>query len=835
MIFLFDGLDQIQTHCYKKLTNDIFKVVSKYPVYISSRPSSVLEFESDRNKLFLSLKPFSMAEQKQYFGDHYKKSRRLSKFAPDLTRIPMLAAMVKTLLSKGLDKGICNRTDLYSHFLKYIIYDYSSHSTSISKKIDVEDVLKRVSYEALALKEPHIQLIPARFYHKLNLNIAVDDLPKFGLTNLILGKTDSPYYLFFTHQSFQEFLAAQYINDHEEIIDKVCDEVWAAKWKEVIKFLAGMRGQEFIEKILGKKDNVIHSLLLLTGECIPEVKVTEEKSAEEIKGKLRELANIEPFNFDATIALVLNGDINPLKALISYHDESIQRLDIAALYSLKDRLNDEIAREIVGWLKDDDEEIRIFILEALYYLKESLADEVVREIVGWLKDRNLYSRRDATTAYCHLADRLDDKAGKEVVREIVGWLKDGDLTGISAICYLADKLDNKAVKEIVRDKEVVREIFVELLYGVPSLTADVDSEAHANLIDRLGEDLVKIIVGWLTAGDYDLRIVAIKFLPNLVDRLDDKAGKEVVREIVGWLKDGDYIWQYWAMEVLAHLKDCLDYEVIKEIVGWLEDGDESMLLFTIMALPLLKDKLNNEAVKEIVALLKDTNFMMSRTYIEPILNFTNELDDVIICKTLGLLSEDNDNFYRDEAIQALPLLKDKLNNEAVKEIVALLKDNDIYVRRYAIETLVEFTDILDIVVIREIFGLITVDSEEMPQLLQEALPNLVDRLDDKAGKEVIREIVGWLKDGNYYMRRAAIRVLPHHIDRIDDNDVREWLKDGNLDKRWVALNVFSKPGDSLDDEVVKDIVVLLKDNDYWVRREAMFALKKLYESGIKLP
>jgi hypothetical protein len=74
-------------------------------------------------------------------------------------------------------------------------------------------------------------------------------------------------------------------------IEKVLEEMWNPKWREVIKFLAGLKGEEIIEKIYPgpEKDNVIYSRLFLAAECCLEVKEIRKTLRERIINQLREL------------------------------------------------------------------------------------------------------------------------------------------------------------------------------------------------------------------------------------------------------------------------------------------------------------------------------------------------------------------------------------------------------------------------------------------------------------------------------------------------------------------------------------------------------------------
>ena len=390
IFFLFDGLDQIKGDDYSNLARTIFKITSRNHVIISSRPSAVISLESERDIPFLRLKPFSHEDEKQYFADDYEKARSISKFAHDLTRIPMLAYMVKKLIREGKATNIFNRADIYTRFLEHIIYHHDPNISFSSQGVqlteNIKKALKRISFDALNLKEPQIQKISISIYSQEDFGIPVDDLPRFGLVNLVLERGDTTQHsLFFSHQSFQEFLAAQYINEDEDRVEKVINEIWSPKWKVVIKFLAGIRGQEIVGKIYSKKDNLIHSRLFLAAECLAEVRDVGGEIKEEINSKIRDLIKIQPFGIDATSALRSLGDISSLKLLLMNEDENGRFAAVRALAEFKDRVNDEAIKAIVGRLGDESWNVRGAAVEALAELKDRVNDEVVKEIAGLVK------------------------------------------------------------------------------------------------------------------------------------------------------------------------------------------------------------------------------------------------------------------------------------------------------------------------------------------------------------------------------------------------------------------------------------------------------------------
>ena len=102
-------------------------------------------------------------------------------------------------------------------------------------------------------------------------------------------------FLYFTHQSFQEYFAACYVKKKQAYVDIIVKQQWNPKWKEVIKFLAGLIGIDFVRRIYSGKDNVIHARLFLSIECLGEIKNGMEEYIEKLQKDLNKIPYQSPF------------------------------------------------------------------------------------------------------------------------------------------------------------------------------------------------------------------------------------------------------------------------------------------------------------------------------------------------------------------------------------------------------------------------------------------------------------------------------------------------------------------------------------------------------------
>lgn len=204
----------------------------------------------------------------------------------------MLAYMVKKLIEKGTVCDIKTRTELYREFIIYITKEHNKREYNSSLAWKIEKNLMEISYSALALKNPQIQKISFEYCITHLKNITCKELTFYGLVNLIVEKND---FLYFTHQSFQEYFAACYVKENPVYIKQVISQMWHPKWKEVINFLEGLLGTCFIQEIYSGKDNVIHSHLFLAIECIKEIKEKESEFILKLQKEIKKIPYQDPF------------------------------------------------------------------------------------------------------------------------------------------------------------------------------------------------------------------------------------------------------------------------------------------------------------------------------------------------------------------------------------------------------------------------------------------------------------------------------------------------------------------------------------------------------------
>ena len=323
-ILLIDGLDQITGvgTAHRNILDDLLRMARylnpKISILIASRPIAVISAEDNESVSFLRLKPFSLNVQKIYFGKHFRRANEICNRDSKMLGIPMLAYMLRFLIHNKQDENIATRKDLYERLIEYVFIKYKHDKLSISrnKRIEILKALKKISYEALIDEEINHQQIPLEFCWKqiaeLDLHIDVDDLTKHGITNFIAEKTVGDEVLLFSHQSFQEYLAAEWANMSEDRITYLIQNYWNPKYKETIKFLCGMKNCETLRTMLHLSvaffDNQIFSRLFFLAECMGEfTNDLNDKLEGRVTSILNSIARVAPFETKAIISLINIG------------------------------------------------------------------------------------------------------------------------------------------------------------------------------------------------------------------------------------------------------------------------------------------------------------------------------------------------------------------------------------------------------------------------------------------------------------------------------------------------------------------------------------------------
>ena len=699
IFLLVDGLDQIKGGAgeYEPLARRIIEVI-RANVIIASRPSAVVALESEDDVSFLRLQPFSRDMQKDYFGEHYERARKLSANAPDLVAIPMLAYMVRTLIEKGKDKGVKNRAGLYGEFIKYVLTDYRHGGRQLPPGLrnEIRMNLRKISYYALNEKDRHIQRIPLEYYSekydegKVTIKLEeIDKLAQSGLVNLIVESAGD--LLYFTHTSFQEYLAAEWASRSEERIQSILKEVWNPKWREVIKFLAGLPGflgEDFIKKIYspGYDDNCIYSRLFLAAECCGE---TEHVCGleEAVFEQLRRLVSESPFEEDATRSLSRLNSPEAIDFLVNMAVGTIEHIpgatiskDTSIAQSIFLDVETKVRREhidrLLSVLKANDTMCYAGIL-MLRKLVESLVDEDMDRIInlerlgkfGMLSDYHSWTYLGSKLSSPHIHHIFETIARDKDENVRLRFLR--LLSDLTHVHLELSKLGKKTKYVCGCKCDGVGVIFprdlglgfspkyIEILINcAKDGSLEVQEkvcEIMTNLAGRERKLLRPCHIDWiinmLKTGRGNCERTIIRQLPVFFDRLPSTQRNKILDFFLNYGKGGVHQFGLWSLYLPW---DKVPAKELAKIISILDGTDTGAKLIVLEILRIADCKLNTDQagqLDKIIDLLTTRDWRLLNATIITLGCFVNDMRSRDIDKILEAFDRINSDFEYDSIIK----------------------------------------------------------------------------------------------------------------------------------------------------------------------------------------
>ncbi len=178
---------------------------------------------------------------------------------------------------------------------------------------------------------------------------------------------DGDKYLFL-HRTFQEYFAASYLLGKR--IDLAKAHFWEYDWHETLSLLAGLMENPvpLVEAIMGEKDDIFGSLLLLAGKCIAECKDSEHPLFEQIIDRIYKFRKSYPYADFIKSAIVALGKANSLicrklQEALNYNGNSDVRTYAAE--ALGKIGNPQVLEALISALDDEDSNVRREAAEAL--------------------------------------------------------------------------------------------------------------------------------------------------------------------------------------------------------------------------------------------------------------------------------------------------------------------------------------------------------------------------------------------------------------------------------------------------------------------------------------
>ena len=724
-VFLIDGLDQISGMgtAYRIVMDSLLKIQrdSKFSMLIASRPTAVVLDKTKEDISFLMLQSFSSHAQEYYFDDHYKRAIDLCEKHRDMLGIPMLAYMVRELIKKGSDQGIKNRTDLYKKFVDYVLsskgYKHDNLDMNDNDFYAARKVLREVSFKALDQQNKYIQAIPFPWCFEIAKKHGfkmADRLTKLGITNLLDSTSEFLSNLHFTHQSFQEYLATEYIcQEGNELIHHVLSEKWNPKWKEVIKFLVGIKGDTIIKQILSESDNPIHSKLFFAAELAPEAQSLNCELRNEMYHEIEILANDYIYKEDANEGL-LYVDQSRFSKKISdkLGDENLDvvKETIWEVGALKEKVGIEIVKQIAEKLEDKDIDVVCITIYALSNLKENVSVEIVKKIAKKVEheDKNVWGaaisilrifkenldaaiikKISSKLEYENIFDLriffgsfrgFQEDVDLDIVLKMADKLKDEDKKVVEATLYvlggLKNKVNSKIFKQIVDAiEDESSDVVAEAIRTIGKIKCSECREAIRHIANKLNDKNERVLLAAIDTLGELWEYVDADIVPKIAVKLEDDRKRIVVK----------------ALDALSKFQENVNANTILKIANKLEDNSKTIVRSAIMALGRIKENIGSPIILKIVDRLEDTDIGIVNATIYALERLSDNIDAEILQKITDKFESNNKNVVR-ATIETFRALKGLMSDEIKEKISEKLEDEDKYIVLAAVDTLGEFNE-----------------------------------------------------------------------------------------------------------------------------------------------
>ena len=284
------------------------------PVLMAGRPTTACMVNYGSRLKPLCLEAFDRPACETFFGEElYSRAIGMCKGKEAILETPMHASMVRSLLTSGEETTIHSLWDLYSKFVANVpsIQPQDRNpkvpDEPIQRIFEGRTALGCIAYEAMTQSPPLLQDIPVEFAAPLLPHgVSVDSLARTGLADVHGPPLNrNAWVLVFSHQSFQEFFAAQWASKDEPRVNNIIREYWNPDWESVLRFLVGANRFDVLERIYpsDEVDNPIHSRLFLAAKIAGDTELSSELEDRLIDG-LSSLAGVEPFRCYAIRGLI---------------------------------------------------------------------------------------------------------------------------------------------------------------------------------------------------------------------------------------------------------------------------------------------------------------------------------------------------------------------------------------------------------------------------------------------------------------------------------------------------------------------------------------------------
>jgi len=705
-LFLLDGLDQIGEfgNIQDRLkSKDIFGEKNK--IILTTRPIGYEWVKKDiENRYeYLQIQPFDREKIQEYIGRYFndKRFQTILSQNNELLKVPILLKMVKALIFTDRFSKIRNRASLYEEFIRCLFEDWESAkkgcSSAYTTAIEIQKDLAELSFHAI--ENNYLGSFPLEIGYEYlkNDKKRLDEIISWSVTHNLIEK-ERQKVIAYTHQSFQEYLAALYLKNilckDNCINKKILEECLEYKrWDETFVFTVGMLDKEIAKVLI----NTIRGYdLYLAGLCLGEYKGIRY----EFSGLIDELLkNIE--NEKALHVLIKISDSELIERLIDLLNGDNKDVRQGAAFALSKIGTEKAIDPLIAVLKDKDMDSDVH-QGAADALGEIGTEKAIDPLIAVLKDKDMVS-----DVHQGAADALGEIGTEKAIDPLIAVLKDKDMAWYvrqGAALALGKIGTEKAIDPLIavlKDK-------------------DMDSDDRRSAADALGkigtekaiDPLIAVLkdkdMGWYVRQGAALALGKIgteKAIDPLIAVLKDKdmvsdvrrsaafaLGKigteKAINPLIAVLKDKDMV-----SDVRQGAADALGEigteKAIDPLIAVLKDKDMDSAV-RLGAADALGEIGTEKAIDPLIAVLKEKDMAW---YVRQGAAFALSKigTEKAIDPLIAVLKDKNmDSYVRRGAADALGEIG---TEKAIDPLIAVLKEKDMawYVRRGAADALGKIT------------------------------------------------------------------------------------------------------------------------------------------------
>ena len=671
ILFLLDGLDQVEDRSNLPRLLDRNGLFSPYQVIVAGRPYIYSSLQSLLSHYhYLTLDTFSIALAKEYLGED--AFEHLRNFIQDSSlRAPMLFSILKEL---GREAGQeMNRTQIYEKMIGHLLtreaYLQATQSFPVINKELFKDIFSRLSYSLL--DKGYAGRFPWSIVDSLlqELKITWGDfvrLTHMGLiSEIVEGQPLPDRDLVFRHQSFQEYLASLELKKRLFWQNKLNKEALINhleynKWDEVLSFLIG-----FLENTAAK-DIIAFTFrydIILTGRCIANYKGNKD---EDFRGIIDELLiKLKDGDVRWAVAAALGNigsemTIDYLISLLSDKDSSLCRVAAKVLGNIGSEM---VVDSLIPLLNDKNEGVRG---AAAHTLGTIGSERAVDSLIPLLNNKNEGVRWAAAHA-------LGTIGSEKAVDSFIPLLNNKNEGVRWAAADVLGKIGSeKAVNRLITllsDEEV----YLEAAYALGMIGSEKAVDSLISLLNDKNKSVRR------AAADALGKIGSEKAVNRLITLLSDKevyleaayalgtiGSEKAVDSLIPLLNDKDKYVRKTAANALGTIGS---EKAVDSLIPLLSDEDKYVRKTAANALGTIGSE---KAVDSLILLLSDEDVREVAADVLGKIGSERAVNHLI-----PLLSDEDVRWVAADALG-------KIGSErAVNRLIPLLSDEDFDVRRVA--------------------------------------------------------------------------------------------------------------------------------------------------------